>query len=101
MRFRGERGNMCRNGFVQDAEASTNWCSAHESTPKTRSAYSQEAVHHHSFTKIASMRGSVLWTTSWCHLMLPRIELPLPKCMIFVGVGMCDLPVKFLLPTRS
>ena len=92
---------MCRKELVAEAVASRFLRSPHESTPKTMSAYSQEAVHHHSLTKMASMLGNTLCTVSWCHLVLPRSEFEFPKCIDFVGVGMCVCPVKFLFPTRN
>src|SRR5690606_39838097 len=101
MRSSGLRGAMWRKELVQEPVASRFFRSPHESTPNTMAAYSQEAVHHHSLTKIASMFGSTLCTVSWCHFVLPSREFELPKCMALVGVGMCVEPVKFLFPTRN
>ncbi len=75
--------------------------SAHESTGKTRSEYSQELVQNHSLQKTASCRGRVFLTTSNAHLALPSSEFELQNQISFVGVGMCVLPVTISSPIFS
>src|SRR3989338_5537138 len=97
--FSGVLGKICKNGFVTASVKSGYLNSAQESTGKTTSAYSHEAVHHHSLTTIASIFGRVFITTSLCHFIFPNIEFPFANHMNFVGVGICVLPVKSLFPT--
>ena len=62
IRGSGERGKICKKGFVTEAVMSGCFSSAQESTPNTTSAHSQEVDHHHSCTATISIRGSTLTT---------------------------------------
>src|SRR5512136_1498422 len=101
IRFIGVRGKIWRKGLVTDAVMSGCFNSAQLSTPKTTSAHSHEAVHHHSLTAIISILGNWLMTVLKCHFTLPRMELALANQRALVGAGMWVLPVSSRLPTRS
>src|SRR3989338_211574 len=62
------------------------------------SAYSQDAVHHHSLTPINSTLGRIFIMVSKCPLALPMRELLLETKIDLVGVGICVLPVRISSP---
>src|ERR1043165_7821369 len=91
---------ICRNGFEQLAVISRSVNSTHEFAGSPKSEYSTLAVICVSSVTISSTFGFTFLIIPYAHLAL-LIRFTLVVKIAFVGVGMWDLPVKHLRPSRG